>query len=254
MSDSPVSDHDPAREHDKEKTNGGKSVAISRWLLAGLGLILLVFAVGVGALVTKLDNKDKLATPGPASSSAVAGVANNKGATPARSASTPTAAPSPTPDPAIKVYVTGEVVSPGVYVMQSGDRLIDAINRAGGFTDQADQSRLDQALRVKDEMRVDVPRLATPGTAVTGTSGAGPTTLVSGPAAVTAPAGDGKVNVNTATAAELDKLLPGIGPTLAQRLVDYRTGHGPYKTLDDLRKVQGLSKSVVDKIKDLISF
>jgi competence protein ComEA len=63
----------------------------------------------------------------------------------------------------------------------------------------------------------------------------------------------GKINVNTASAADLDK-LPGIGAVLSARIIDYRTKNGPFQNLDDLRKVEGLSKAVADKLKDLIEF
>ena len=234
---------------DKEGNESSKLVAIPRRMLVMLGLIGLAFAVGVGVLVTKLADKSSPATPGPA-----VAIVSGKSTSGSRSSPGPTVPPAtPTADPSIKVYVTGEVASPGVYQMQNGDRIIDAINRAGGFTEQADQSRLDQAARVKDEMRIEIPRQAGPVTGSVSPGSASTPVLITGPTVTTPAPGDSRINVNTASAAELDK-LPGIGATLSQRLVEYRTKNGPYKTLDDLRKVPGLTRSVIEKIKDLISF
>jgi competence protein ComEA len=146
------------------------------------------------------------------------------------------------------------VQNPGVYEMKPGDRLQEAILAAGGFTGQADRTKLDLAQRVRDEMRIEIPRLPDTPTPVP-TSGPGtPTATAPAPPTTAASAAAGKVNINTASAAELDKQLPGIGPVLAGRIVEYRAANGPFKTLDDLRKVTGLTKAVIDKIKDLITF
>jgi competence protein ComEA len=163
--------------------------------------------------------------------------------TPTLVITTPTPAVSPTPVPEIKVYVTGEVSKPGVYTMKSGDRVEDAVKAAGGFTAEADQSRLELALRVRDEMRIIVPKINLPS--------ADP--AISGGTAITPTPSDGKINVNTASAAELDR-LPGIGEVLSVRIVEHRTKNGAFKSVDDLRKVSGLNNSVIEKIKDLISF
>lgn len=173
-----------------------------------------------------------------------------------KAAAVPTATvpPSPTPDGIIKVFITGEVNKPGVYEMREGDRIIDAIGVAGGFTGNADPDRVDQAQRVKDEMRIEIP--AKPPTPVP------PATLLPGQTASantlaapvpTATPADTRLNINTASAADLDK-LPGIGAVLSQRIVDYRSKNGQFHSLDDLRKVVGLTASVIEKIKDLIVF
>lgn len=169
---------------------------------------------------------------------------------------------TPTPDGVLKVYITGEVASPGVYSVQPGDRVIDVVNVAGGFTGNADQRRVEQAVRVKDEMRIDIPKLpatsdpAAPLPAQNQNANLPPANI-STPSATNSPLpnvnNSGKINVNTASAADLDK-LPGIGAVLSQRIIEYRTKNGPFQNLDDLRKVEGLSKSVADKLKDLIEF
>lgn len=164
---------------------------------------------------------------------------------------TSTALPTPTERPEIKVYINGEVKNPGVYTMQPNDRVVDAINAAGGLSENADTNQLDLALRVRDEMRITVPKInintpapAVPAISVSGTPPASANLAVSS---------DGKININSASAADLDK-LPGIGEVLSARIVEYRTKNGLFKNLDDLRKVPGLTKAVVDKIKDQIAF
>jgi competence protein ComEA len=155
---------------------------------------------------------------------------------------TPT--PPPTPTLAeIKVYITGEVKNPGVYTMKQGERIEDAVKAAGGFTENADPQRVDLAARVRDEMRIIVPKLNQPSFEP----------LVSGGSNPPPTPGDGKINVNTASTAELDK-LPGIGAVLSQRIVEYRAKIGPYKSVEDLRKIPGITNAVIEKIKDLISF
>lgn len=165
--------------------------------------------------------------------------------------------PPPTVDQTLKVYVTGEIQKPDVYVMRSGDRIEDAINLAGGFTENADKTRLDLAQRVKDEMHIVVPAKVAPGTpsqpgGIT-VPGGGNVPGTPGKATATATRTPGKINVNTGSAADLET-LPGIGEVLAQRIVEYRTKNGPFKALDDLKKVQGVTKATLDKIKDLVTF
>ncbi len=200
--------------------------------------VLLVIGVAFGVLVS-----DRQANRPPSP-----GAAGNG------SKATPTATIAPTLDLTIKVYITGEVLKPGVYQMQPGDRVLDAVRIAGGFSEWADQSRVDQALRVRDEQRIDIPRLPfTPTPLPAQTVGVG--TPVAGPPGQNAipTASDSRINVNTASPAELDR-LPGIGAVLSQRLVEYRAKIGPYRSLEDLQKVPGFTKSILEKIKDLITF
>jgi competence protein ComEA len=149
-------------------------------------------------------------------------------------AAAPIAAPSPatagSPSPArLFVHVAGAVRNPGVYEFASGARLVDAIRQAGGAGPHADLNAVNLARPVSDGERVYVPKSgeAPPAEAAPGEPGA----TVS----------DGKVNLNTATAGQLEE-LPGIGPVLAQRIVDYRTQHGPFRSVRDLLKVEGIGE------------
>jgi len=190
-----------------------------------------------------------------------------------------------TPEPQIKIYVTGEVKNPGIYTMQKDDRINDALEAAGGTTAVSDISQLDLAQRVRDEMHINIPKFAalivtvtvtnpTPanviinnssGTNVSSSSNSTnvslpnnlvsprPTTVSSGSSSKIGPTSGAKINVNTADVTELER-LPGVGATLAQRLVDYRTQHGPFHSSDDLHHVQGFTNIVVEKLKDLVIF
>ncbi|MCC7362508.1 MAG: helix-hairpin-helix domain-containing protein [Anaerolineales bacterium] len=154
------------------------------------------------------------------------------------------------PDPAtpapLRVHVVGAVWQPGVYALPPGSIAQDAIEAAGGATTTANLQGLNLAALLHDGEQIIVPQLA----GVEGTNapagGAAPTP----PGNTTAP-GE-LINVNTATAAELET-LPEIGPALAQRIVDYRTAHGPFTALDDLLNVSGIGPATLDAIRGLIT-
>jgi len=162
---------------------------------------------------------------------------------PAYSGSNSEAADSGAGDDII-VYVSGGVNKPGVYKLATGSRVVDAVTMAGGFAADADAARINLALRLKDEMQVNVPCT----TIAAGTAKGTPVTA-------TASAGgsdNGKININTASNAELDK-LPGIGPALAERIIDYRTTNGPFQDTVDLKKVPGIGEAKYNQFKDKIS-
>lgn len=223
-------------------TTRGNTQPLGKKTLWFLGAVGVVFSIGLGVLITNLTG----------TKAANVNATSGKAAAPTRVVGV--AGVSPTDDSTIKIYVLGEVLNPGVYEMKPGDRLQEAIQAAGGFTARADRTKLDLAQRVRDEMRIEIPALPDTPTPLPTTGPGTPTATALPPPTTAAPASSGKLNINTASAAELDKQLPGIGPVLAGRIVEYRTNNGPFKTLDDLRKVSGLTKSVIDKIKDLITF
>ena len=138
----------------------------------------------------------------------------------------------------IKVQVSGEVMFPGVYAMNSGDRVIDAIAAAGGIGPNADLSGLNLSRRVQDEARYHVP--------ATGES----TPFV--PAAAADEGGDGLVNLNSATMRELET-LPGIGPSLAGAIIAYREDNGPFAAIDDVENVPGIGPKTLEAIRDLVT-
>ena len=159
-----------------------------------------------------------------------------------------TAASSALPPAAnITVYVSGEVVKPGVYVLLATARVIDALQAAGGPTNQADLVVVNLAAPLVDAAQVFIPRMgSTPRVTLPrphaginlpiagGSGGAG--------AGGSATSAAGIVDINSATLADLDA-LPGVGPSTAQAIIDYRVANGPYASVDDLLNVRGIGPS-----------
>lgn len=150
-----------------------------------------------------------------------------------------------TPGP-IKVYVSGAVASPGVYALSWDSRVEQAIAAAGNATDDADLVRVNLAQRVYDEQQIYVPHKAEEATPVLPTLAP----AVS-PTAFTVAPGH-RININTASASELET-LSGIGPVLAQRIVDYREANGPFARPEDVKKVKGIGDSVFQRNQDFIT-
>lgn len=134
----------------------------------------------------------------------------------------------------LQVYVTGAVVHPGVVSVPAGSIVRDALVAAGGASAEADLERINLAQPVRAASHVHVPRL--------GENAAPPS-----PADSSLP-----LNINTADAAALEA-LPGIGPQLAGRIVDYRQAHGPFAQVEDLLDVPGIGPTILVNIRDLIT-
>ena len=141
------------------------------------------------------------------------------------------------------VHVAGAVQTPGVYTLPAGARVIDGIKAAGGAAPGADLSAINLARPLTDGERVYIPRR---GETPPPDAGAGAQAQGGGGSS------GGKVNLNSATPAELEA-LPGIGQVLAQRIVDYRTQHGPFRSTRDLLKVEGIGEKKFDSIKDYVT-
>ncbi len=155
----------------------------------------------------------------------------------------PTVTPSPSATPApVVVFVSGEVASPGVYTLPPGSRVVDAITAAGGLTPDAEPSAVNQAVLLHDGMQIHVPSM---GEAVT------PAPVTSGQEQSAARPG-AKLNINLATAAELEA-LPGIGPALAEAIVRQREAMGGFKAVEDLLEVPGIGEAKFNDIRDLVT-
>jgi competence protein ComEA len=152
--------------------------------------------------------------------------------------------PAPTPEP-IQVHVAGAVVRPGVYDLPEDGRVQDAVEAAGGFVAEADKNALNLAARLEDGARLDVPYVA--GFIPEEESGF---EVVS--EGTPSPLFGDLVNINTASVEELDE-LPGIGPTIAQRIVEYREANGPFASIEDIVNVSGIGQATYNEIKDLIT-
>jgi competence protein ComEA len=149
------------------------------------------------------------------------------------------------------VHVVGAVRRPGLYRLREGARVADAVQRAGGATRRADLAGLNLAAPVVDGVQILVPPRMVGGTAGTpALPGAGGAT---GAPDGAAGAGVGpKPSLSTATAAELDE-LPGVGPVTAQNIVDYRTEHGPFRSVDDLDAVPGIGPARIEQLRELVT-
>lgn len=155
----------------------------------------------------------------------------------ARGAAGSVAASSPS---AARVYVqvVGQVSRPGLYQVRDGDRVMDAVAAAGGFTDAADQAGINLARVVSDGEQIRIPAVGE--APVAGSGGA----VGAVPGA--------KVNLNTADAAALET-LPRVGPATAQKIIDWRTKNGRFRSVQDLRSVSGIGDATFAQLKDLVT-
>jgi competence protein ComEA len=203
--------------------------SLTRRELAGLAAVVIVALVGVGLWYVR-------SMPRP--------VEVRDGAQPGGVAPAAGAVPSATLSPAvIVVNVAGWVRNPGVFEFHQGDRVIDALKAAGGPKKGAALESLNLAALLTDAQQVLVPKKGEGGVVVPGMSSPGSTS--------TGVAG-AKINVNTATEPELET-LPGVGPVLAQRIIDYRTDHGPFATVDALDDVSGIGPATLADLLDLVT-
>lgn len=140
------------------------------------------------------------------------------------------------------VHVAGAVQNPGVYQLAEGARVFEAVNRAGGPTDEAALERINLAQPIQDGVQIYVPVKGDEGAPMVA---AAPT--VTSPAAASA-GGAVKVDINRAPSAELQR-IPGIGPALAERIIRYRETNGPFRTVEDLVKVSGIGAATLEKMR-----
>jgi competence protein ComEA len=141
----------------------------------------------------------------------------------------------------IVVYVAGAVAAPGVYTLTSSARITDAVAAAGGAAADADLDVVNLAAVVKDGERIYVPKVGEAIPPVIGDPGVVADTTPAGP-----------VNINFATADQLD-VLPGVGPTTAAAIIAHREQHGPFQTVEQLGDVRGIGPAKLDALRGLVS-
>jgi competence protein ComEA len=156
--------------------------------------------------------------------------------------------PAPTEKP-IAVHVVGAVPRPGLYEFPEGARIQDAIDAAGGLLAEADPGSINLAAKLEDGQQLEIPYTAgsapVPGSGGTGSfSQPFPTEVPT-----TNPNAVDLICINTASKDELDS-LPGIGPSTADKIIDYRTTNGPFATLDDLDNVAGIGLTTIDNLRE----
>ena len=210
--------------------------SLSRGELAGLVVVIVLLLAAVGFWYTRslprpidiaTDAMPTVASAGPAPSVAVA----------------PSASASASPSTTLIVDVAGCVRKPGVFSFEPGDRVIDAVERAGGARDNADLTLLNLAAPLVDGQQILVPKEGaqptgtapgvTPGTGVPGSTG-------------------GLVNINSADEATLET-LNGVGPVLAASIIAYRTEHGPFTSIDQLDEVSGIGPATMEDLRSQVT-
>ena len=172
--------------------------------------------------------------------------------------------PAPASKAQIAVHVTGAVKLPGVYYLSAGARVHEAIEKAGGRTDQADIHSLNLAAKIRDGQQINVPKIRQIPDVKQDLSISNavqePTTPTSPNLSAipqpsmrrSAPSAGSRININTATSQQL-QTLPRIGPALAQRIIEYRQISGEFSTVDDLTNVKGIGEKTLEKIRDSIT-
>lgn len=150
----------------------------------------------------------------------------------------------------IKVDVKGAVRTPGVFVAKPGDRVIDLIAAAGDFKKEADLNKVNLAQLVEDQMVIYVPKIGEkvePPGSINGSSGETVSAV-----GINTSGKEGMVNLNTASQAELET-LPGIGPSKALAIMDYRETTGNFQKIEDLKNISGIGDKTFEKLKDSIT-
>ena len=147
----------------------------------------------------------------------------------------------------VLVHVVGAVEVPGLYELDDGSRVDDAIRSAGGAKPKAALELVNLAAPVADGQQVVVPRRTRAGAAATGGGSAG----AGGPAAASGAAPGGRVHLNSATLEELDT-LPGVGPVTAQKILDYRNANGAFSSVDELDAVPGIGPARLEELKAVV--
>jgi competence protein ComEA len=192
---------------------------LSRGEIAGLMVVLIAVLGGAGLWYARsLPRPVTIAESGPGAAQQVSS--------------------SPSPSVTLIVDVAGAVHQPGVYEFAEGDRVIDAIERAGGSLPKAELSLLNLAAPLADGSQILVPKAGPPAVGV--------------PGGTTPGSSEGLINVNTASATELET-LSGIGEVLAATIIEYRTQNGPFASVEDLMDVSGIGPATLDEIRDQVT-
>ncbi|MCH6470298.1 helix-hairpin-helix domain-containing protein [Sinomonas terrae] len=212
-----------------------------RWALSG-GLATIVLCVlGLGAGLWWWSAASSPPEVGPAQPHSTArSTARASGAGAGETTSSREADGSQT----VVVHIAGAVAKPGVYRLDKGSRIHDAISAAGGALPEGEADRLNLASQVEDGARIAVPRRGEAAEAGVGSGAKGGDTRQS--------SAGSKVNLNIASAEELAQ-LPRVGPVLAQRIVEYREQHGRFSSPEDLDAVPGIGAKMLESLLPLVS-
>jgi competence protein ComEA len=207
----------------------------ARKVILGLALSLVILVVAL-ATMNQTNPVAQDSGFGVFSSAASAGSGGSVGT----GGSGSTESGPPKLEQTLLIHIVGEVVTPGVYQLTSGARVLDAVAAAGGFTKKADQTSINLVRPISDGEQIIVTSIGSDGSGYSQTGVGG------------AASGLTKININRATAQQLDA-LPGIGPTLAARIVDFRNANGGFDTVTDLGQVAGIGVKLLAQIVPLVT-
>ena len=214
----------------------------ARRLVAGAGVVAAVAVVAVVAFA--FLRPPAAAAPQFTLPRAGAEGTDPAGPTAAGGATSPTSA-------MLTVHVAGAVVSPGVYAVAAGARVADALTAAGGPLPEGDVDRLNLAAHVADGDRVFVARKGDDPADGGTSAGPGAGTAAAGGSGAGGPASAGPLDLNSATAEQLDT-LPGVGPATAQAIITYRTRHGRFRSVTELLDVPGIGPAKLEAVRPLV--
>lgn len=148
------------------------------------------------------------------------------------------------------IHIVGEVINQGIVILNEGDRIIDAIEQAGGITENADISKINLAFELSDGQKVYVPNKNDIQNVEYVTNESGENIILeNGKGSVRE---EKKININTATQTQLE-LLTGIGPSTAAKIIQYREKNGKFRSIEDIKNISGIGESKFDLIKNSIT-
>lgn len=152
----------------------------------------------------------------------------------------------------IVVHITGQVINPGVITLEKGDRIIDAIETAGGVTDEADLEKVNLAYVLEDAQKVYIPSKKEKEDSAYVEKGSGEKIILSGESVKSSKKEEElRININTANEEELQK-LDGIGSSTAIKIINYRKENGKFNSIEEIKNVSGIGESKFNKIKKYI--
>lgn len=232
-----------------------------RKIIIGIALIVCLLLAGCGKDEEFVELRD-VYSEGNVAELTVNSVSDDEGQT---SANSDNSAEGQTDSLPIVVYICGEVNFPGVYELENGARVFDAINAAGGYKEGAYEEAVNLAQFVFDGQMINIPSIESVmeqnggqlpqqnlANIVDITSGAsnGDTSGSSGGTSGNS-SGGAKVNINTASVSELTT-IPGIGESKANKIISYRTEHGRFNSIEDIMNISGIKEGLFNKVKDYI--
>lgn len=152
----------------------------------------------------------------------------------------------------IAIHIIGEVNKEGIVYLEAGSRIVDAIKEAGGATKEADLSQINLAYELQDGQKIYIPNKNEKISEYITMSSGNNVIIEENNSSAETERKENKVNINTANVNELDN-LPGIGPSLAQRIIEYREENGNFKSIEELQNVKGIGDAKYSDIKDNVT-